>query len=645
MQHFGRFVCVAALAAAVGCGARERAGAKPDKSQQEERKPDDKPAEKPAPPAPDMSGAMAAAGLMGALSQAGQPGPFDEPTHSNTYDRSEPHVAVVELGGAVTELEDMSLFSFGSGGVPLHDVAERLRALAGDEHVTAILLRVSELELSMAQAEELRATIKAVRAKKPVDCYTEAASNATYVVLTGCDKIGLAPTGDLAIAGPAMAPMYMKGLLAKLGVEADFIHIGAFKGAAEPLTRDGPSPEMRQTYDDILTGAYTRLVDAIADGRKLDRDKAVAAVDQGLFTEEQAKAAGLVDDVAVWETWRDQVSGGKPWVRVAIKKEAAKDMAGLMELLGLTPRPRVTKPHIALVYAVGEVVDGKGGSGSLSPFSEIASRRLSAALRAIAADDSVKAVVLRVDSPGGSALASEIIWHAVDEVKKSGKPVIVSMGSVAASGGYYISSGADAIWAQPDTITGSIGVIGGKLVLGPALGKLGITVVELGKGKHAGLMSGMKKWSADERATIEAQMRHVYDAFKGRVAAGRGRKPEDIEPIAQGRVWIGQAAKDKGLVDQLGGLDDALADARKRGKLPDDAPVDVYPQEPTLIELLEGLGGDVSVGWLGGAALQAELAQLVGPSGARTVLATLKLLAGFQSEHVRAVVFLPLVVR
>jgi protease-4 len=631
-----RTLAVVALCVAAGAcgGARERANAKQQQPEPAPAAPGTTP-----PPAPAPSPAMAAAGLMGALGQAGQPGPWDEPKQSKGARASEPHLAVVEVGGSVNELEDMSWFSMG-GGVQLRELAVRLHGLARDEQVTGIVLRVGDLSMSMAQAEELRATVAAVRARKPVHCHTEGAANATYLVLTACASIGLAPTGGIVIPGPTIAPLYLRGLLAKLGLEADFIHIGAFKGAAEPLTRDGPSAEMRATYDAILDGEYESLVAAVAEGRTLDPARAKALVDTGMFTDVQAKAAGLVDEVATFEAWRDEVSEGKPWIKVPVGKEPAKDMQGLMELLGLQPKPRITEPHVALVYAVGDVVDGKGEGGALSAFQEIASRRLSAALRAAAEDDSVKAVVLRVDSPGGSALASEIIWHAVQEVKAK-KPVVVSMGSLAASGGYYISCGADTIWAQPNTLTGSIGVVGGKIVLGQALGKLGVSVVEMSRGKRATLYSTVKKWTAEERQLVEAEMRYVYDVFKKRVADGRKKTVEEIEPIAQGRVWVGRQAKEKGLVDQLGGLDDALADAKKRAGLPEDAPVDVYPGEPTLMDLLEGLGGEVRAGL--GPSLVAELRLFLGDEGARTALATLRLALGFREHAVRVVVLLPIV--
>lgn len=606
-----------------------------------------KPAKKAEPP-PESSddlgagGAMAAAGLLGnALERAKEPGPWDEPKGSKGASKSSPHHAVVELSGAIGELESFSLFS-GSSGLELRTVTTRLHELAGDSDVKSILLRVGDLGVSWAVAEELRAALVAAAAgDKPIHCHIESAEDLTVFVLTACDSVTLTPGGQILVAGPAMTPIYLKGLLDKLGVQADFLHIGAYKGAAEPLTRTEPSPEARETLDAILDGSYERLLDGLEQGRKVDRAKARGWIDQAIFTDVEAQAAGLVDGVQTFEVWRDGLVKDEAWLKVAIEEEKTADLEGLMELVGLTPKKKITKPHVALIYAVGDVVDGKG-DGILGAREQIASRPLAAALRAAADDDGVKVIVMRVDSPGGSALASEVIWHAV-QYAKAKKPVVVSMGDLAASGGYYISCGATRIWAQPDTLTGSIGVVGGKLVLGPALESIGVTAVEMGRGKRAMLYSALRRWTDDERKAVEASMRAVYATFVARVAQGRGKRPEEIEPLAQGRVWTGAAARDRGLVDRLGGLDDALADARLLAQLPADAPVDVYPPEPTLFDFLESWGGGVRAptGLLAGAI--EDVRALLGPEAARVVAATFRTVSYFREDAVRVVLIWPVV--
>jgi protease-4 len=311
-------------------------------------------------------------------------------------------------------------------------------------------------------------------------------------------------------------------------------------------------------------------------------------------------------------------------------------MDDLLGLLGMKPRKRVRGAHVALIYAVGEVVDGRGSVSG--PFAEISSGRLAPALRAAAADPDVKAIVMRVDSPGGSALASEVIWNAAHDAAAQ-KPVIVSMGSLAASGGYYISTPATRIFAQPDTLTGSIGVVGGKIVIGALLTRLGVHAEEIGRGKKALISSPVRPWNDAERASVRSLMEGVYTTFKARVAEGRKLAPDAVEKIAQGRVWTGAQALENGLCDELGGLSEAMAYARKQAGLPDDAPVDVYPGEPTLIELLGGMAGGVRA-----TALETALHTLVPVLDARLaapIHGALRLLSSFEHDRIRLVAFVP----
>ena len=604
-----------------------------ERERRDRREDQDKEASKPKDEPASSASPLAGMGILSSiLAQAKGPGPWDEPETSPKLDAAAPHAVVLALTGSIVEMEDPFSFFSAREAVPLARIAARLHALAREPQAESILLRLDDLDMSMAVAEELRATIASL--EKPVHCHLEAGSNQTILLASSCRTVALAPAGMVLVSGPALTPLYLRGLLDKLGVQADFIHIGAYKGAAEPLTRKEPSKEMRETFDALLDGAYARMVSALASGRKVDEARARGWIDQALFEADEARTAGLVDEVAPFERWRD--GKAKAWKRVELE-DKKDDLGGLMELLGGKPRRRPSQPHVALLYAVGEVVDGRGSGGKLGARSEIAPRRLVPALRAAAAADEVKAIVLRVDSPGGSALASELIWNAVAEAKAK-KPVIVSMGTMAASGGYYISCGATRIFAQPDTMTGSIGVVGGKVVLGPALASLGVNVLSLGRGRRATLFSPVSRWSDEERRAVEAWMRRVYDQFKAHVAAGRKLTPERVEALAQGRLWIGADAKARGLVDALGGLDDALADARKLAGLGADAPVDVYPGEPTLGDFLQSLGGAHAAGLRVDVALDAALG-IVDPDLARRARLALALLAGFAREPVRTVAF------
>jgi protease-4 len=618
----------AALALALLCAACD-----PRLYAAKDREPERPPEEKEKPAADEPSPFA----LLGALGRARAPGPFDEPQRSAGLKDDQPYAAVLELSGQVVELDapfSLSLTKLGGEhALTLRALTARLAKLDADPKVAAIVLRLGALELPLARAEELRGAVAALG--KPVWCHAEQLDSHTLVLASACRRIGMVTGGTVAALGPALVPVYLKGLLDLIGVEADFVHIGAYKGAAEPLTRTEPSPEMRQTYADLLDGAYGRTLALVAAGRHVDEKKVAGWIDEGLFMADAAARAGIIDEVASFEAFRAAASGGA-WRKVKIVDKGGDD---LFALLGMGPKHRVGGPHVALLYAVGEVIDGRGGVGGA--YENVASERLCPALHAAAADGDVKAIVLRVDSPGGSALASEVIWNAVHDAAAK-KPVMVSMGALAASGGYYISVAGGRIFAQPDTLTGSIGVVGGKLVLGGALDKVGVHAEELGRGKRALLFSPVRRWSDDERAAVRAEMEATYALFKARVGAGRGLDAKRVEDSAQGRVFTGAEAKRRGLVDELGGLDDALAAARAAAKLPRDAAVDVYPGEPTLLDFLGGLGGGGAGTALYGDAL-ARATPLLGPAAGRALTQALELAFGFAAGPVRAVAFVPAV--
>jgi protease IV len=600
----------------------------------------------------ESPGGVPGLGMMGALmssSRPGQPGPYDEPNQSPGYARGAEHVAVVELRGSVVELPSFSLFG-GIGGVELRRLTDELGKMAADPEVTGLLLRVGDLSADLPAATELRQALLSFRSsggrERLVACHFEAAGNASYHVLTACDRIGVAPLGDLFITGPVAVPVHLKGLLDKLRVSADFLQVGSYKGAAEPLTRDRPSREMVATLDAILDAAHATIVAAIAEGRGVTPERAGELVDTGLFTAEEARDAGLVDAVATFGAFRDEAVGEAPWKKRDIVEAAVpQDLSKLLELVGAVPRRRPTHSRVALVYALGAVVDGKR-RGVAGARDEISSQTLSAALRALGRDDSVKAIVIRVDSGGGSARASEIIWQAVTEVKEQ-KPVVVSMGSVAGSGGYYIAAGATKIYADRNTLTGSIGVVGGKLVIGRGMAELGIRTYPMGRGKRALFFSSFDPWTQEERETMRQMMEDIYGRFVARVAESRGKTREEVLAVAEGRVWTGEAAVDLGLVDALGGLEDAVAEARRLGEVAGDAELEVYPPEPTLFDILQGFSeGGLSVTVPAGAdAILAEVERTLGDEAARVARSTLEELMRFRTDPVRSVVFLPALIR
>jgi protease-4 len=571
-----------------------------------------------------------------------KPGPYEAPRQSKGYDAAKPHWGVIRLHGDVVEREALSFT--GGHGVELRQVIDRLRDFARTDVLTGVIMRVEGLELSLPDAVELRTAIHDVRAAgKQVACHAENAHNAAYLVLAACDRIGLAPLGEVAITGPTAMPIHVKPLLDKLGIQADFLHVGAYKGAAEPLTRDAPSREMEETLGAILDRRYQTLVGIIAAERKLAPAEVQALIDTGLFPAEPAKAARLVDEVVAFEAFRDATVKDAAWVQLTFPADEPDRLAMIMRVsrfLGAIPPDKPLGDHVAVVYAIGDIVDG-AGDGVLGAREHIASHTLVAALGALDGDATVKAVVLRIDSGGGSAQASELIWRAVAALKAH-KPVIVSMSDVAASGGYYIASGATKIFALEDTLTGSIGVVGGKLAPQGALARLGVNAFPMGRGKRATMMTSFAPWTADERAAIQGAMEAVYQVFVGRVADGRHKTRDEIHAIAQGRVWTGEKARQLGLVDAIGGLDAALAEARTLGKVDAATALEVYPSSITLRDLIAGYG-DVHAPF--GATTEAAIAAL-GALDPRVAAATehlVRLVFSFRSSTIQAVAMLPVI--
>lgn len=579
-----------ALAAALLCSTLACKGetpppdpSKPDKPKQEDK--DDDGAKNPfAAMANNPLAAMFA-------NKLDEPGPYDPPKQSANFKSDAPHLRVLKLAGGVAEVESfdpMMLLGGGGGATQTRALLDELDELAAEEKLEGLVLRIGSLSMDMARAEELRAKLlefKGSGARK-LYCHAEGLSNTSYYLLSACDELSMVPVGDVMVPGPAATPVHLKGLLDKLGITADFLHVGAFKGAAEPLTRDAPSPEMIETLKALVEQAYATMVSGIAEGRGKSEDEVRAWIDEALFTSELALERGLIDAVEAWEPFLTRVAGERGWKQAKLGKgdKGKLDPAALQRFLGLSPAKRPSEPHVALVYAVGNIIDGKG-QGPLGATQEIASGQLVPVLDRLAEDDKVTAVVLRIDSGGGSARASEQIWHAVERVKAK-KPVVVSMAGVAASGGYYIAAGATKIYADADTVTGSIGVVGGKLVLGKALEQIGVKTYAVSKGARALMWSPMQPWTPAEREVVYEMMAHTYEVFLSRVAAGRSMERDAVHEIAQGRVWTGVDAQQRGLVDEIGGLEQALVAARELGKVDTSASLEVYPADPTLKDLL-----------------------------------------------------------
>lgn len=508
-------------------------------------------------------------------------------------------IAVVRLGGNMEETPTAADPLLGIQPENLKTRLDRIQRAARDRQVQALLLRIEELDVGWGRVNELRHAIREFRRSgKPCWAFLESGGLAEYLVAGACDEVIMPESGMLFVSGLRMQMFFYKDLLDKIGVQADMIQMGDFKGAAEPFTRNRMSPALKQHLEMVLQDMYEYVIETIADSRKhkqLDRDKVRQLLDQGPFTPHQALKLGLIDRLA-YETDLTKLLSDAKKVKAQLVADYGKPrprepgLLDIFKLLAPPAEPRLSdRAKIALIYAVGVIVPGKG-TGSLFGESVIGSDTYVRAIRRAEEEPSIKAIVLRVDSPGGSALASDLIWN---EINKCKKPVVVSMGDVAASGGYYISMAAKRIFAEPGTITGSIGVVGGKLVIKGLMDKIGVASDTIDRGTNAGLLSPTEPWSEKQRQTVAALMRESYDQFLGKALAGRRRAGqkwtrEDLEKLAGGRIWTGRQAKERGLVDEVGTLSDAIAYAKKEAGFDPDEDVEIYilPRPKSPIESL-----------------------------------------------------------
>jgi protease-4 len=503
-------------------------------------------------------------------------------------------VLELDLAGSVPESTD-------TGGLfPLpasRTFAGLLRAVQRaekQEGVTGFFVKLgSNTEIGLARSEELGKLFERLKAaKKPVVCHAHEFGNATaWLAARGCDRIWLSPGGGVDTVGIASQIIYFKRALEKLEVHADFLQVGKFKGASEPFTREGPSDEARESLTGTLTGIRQSWLDGAATARKAPGIK--DSLENGPWTAAEAKGRGLVDAIGyeseAREDAKQRASAGK--VKVAFGPSAKRDSGGITEIIRILAGAEESseRPRLAVVPLEGSISQEAGGF--LFDSGGITEKATSKTLRRLAKDDGVKAVVLRIDSPGGSALASDLIWNEVMELKKK-KPVITSMGDLAASGGYYIACASTRIVANSSSIVGSIGVVAGKFVLDDALDRYGIDSVTFaaspapGAAERAAYLSALTPWDDATRRKVLQQMRSIYDLFIDRCAKGRNLNPEQIKKSAEGRIFSGTQAKERGLVDEIGGLERAIALGRELAKLDAEAPVVIEGAAESLLEML-----------------------------------------------------------
>lgn len=465
------------------------------------------------------------------------------------------------------------------------DVIGALERAASDDRVEALVLHIDGLGWGWGRMQEVRDAVLRFRASgKPVYASLTSGGDAEYFLASAADVVASPPTVTLRIDGLTLSALFFRGALDKLGVTPNFRRVGEYKSGVEPLTREGFSPEARANADALLDARWSLLVDSLASARGLGADSVRALLDAGPFLAREAAAAGLIDTLLYDAEVDSLAAAGGAHRRAPLDFERYARRA-----------PAASGgPRIAIVHADGTIAPGRSRAGP-GDDPVLGAESLVAALRDLRERPSVRAVVLRINSPGGDAQASDDIWREVEKLKAT-RPVVASMSDVAASGGYYIAAGATALVAQPTTLTGSIGIYGGKLNVRGLLERLGLGVETLARGRHAEMLSPYRDFSEEEQALYDRQLEDFYRGFLDRVAANRGRSAAEIDSVARGRVWTGTDARALGLVDTLGGLDVALAVARREAGIAPDAPVTIerWPRaERTLLQqLLESLVED-----------------------------------------------------
>src|SRR5437764_7095905 len=503
-------------------------------------------------------------------------------------------VLTLRISGALPDYVPDDPFRRIFGGQPqsLGTLLAQFRKAKVDKRISAVMLDIDMSEAGWAKSEKIRGAIAEFRASgKPVYAYMEMGLNKDYYIATACDKIFVPPPGELFTIGLAADVMFFRGSLDKLGVYPDVYQIGKYKSAGDMFTQKQMTEAHKEYINSLLDDLYGRYVEGIAKARNKSVDEVKTLIDNAPYSAAQAKDAGMIDGALYHDDVEKELKkrlGYKDGEELHIASGADYKQIS-QESLGLNKGEK-----IAVVYAAGCIVSSKasfGGSGEETIGSDSLVRTINEARD----DKGVKAIVLRIDSPGGSGLASDIIWRAV-EAAKAKKPVVVSMGDVAASGGYYIACNANKIVAEPWTITGSIGVVGGKPVIKGFYDWIGVSNEYVMRGKNAGMFRESEKFSDHERAKFEEFLNNTYDDFITKVGKGRNKDKDYINSIGQGRVWTGSQGKEKGLVDEYGGLNKAIEVAKQLANIPAEKSIQrvIMPQPPTFLEQLMSAGNDDS---------------------------------------------------
>src|SRR5262245_50229067 len=491
----------------------------------------------------------------------------------------------LELSGEYVEAADPPLFArlLGDRRHSFIALLSELRKAERDDRLAGVVLRMRDLEIGWAKAQELRSAIQALRARgRRVIAYLEVGklgANVEYYVAVAADEVRAAPATRSPMIGLAAEYLFLGGFWERFGVDLEVERMGEYKGAAETLSERKMSDANREMANSLLDSIGSQFVAGIAEGRRLPPDAVRRAIDEAPISPEQLQKAGLIDRIQFWDELRDELGGKDKIVK-------ADDYASVdPRQVGFAPTAR-----FALIYGSGNVVVGEGTASRMgSPI--FASDTVGQALVDASEAEDIQAIILRIDSPGGSPLAADQIWRAARQARAKGKPVIVSCSDLAASAAYYAAAGADAIVAQPGSLTGSIGVFVIRPVLRELLEKLDIGVESLTRGGYASLLLASQPLSETTRAWLHAEVASIYDLFLSRVSEGRDLTVEQVDKVARGRVWTGEQAAGKGLVDEIGGLRVAVRRALEQLKLDPDTDVALvpYPAPVSLAEQVDEL--------------------------------------------------------
>ena len=491
---------------------------------------------------------------------------------------------VLRVGGDLSELAPADVVGLlrGVRTPTVRSVVESLRKAKKDSRIRAVLVKPTGFTSPYwGKVQEIRdAMLDFKKSGKPLYAYLEYGGDREYYLATAADKVYLMPSTSLDLVGVATYELFLKGTFDKIGAIPDFHRIGDYKTAVNTFTQTGYTPAHKEMDEALNRDLFNQIVGGIAAGRKKNETEIRQLIDEGPFLPEDALRAGLVDDVQYEDQVNTKLQGTEELRRIDGDDYARAGGTSL----GLNSGPR-----LAIIYAAGTITGGKSGYDPVNG-AVIGSETLIEYIRQARRDGSVRGIVLRIDSPGGSATASDAVWRElmIARNERQDRPIVASMSDLAASGGYYIALPAQLIVAQPSTLTGSIGIFGGKIVTGGVYEKLGAHIASTSIGKNAEIESPVRRYTPDEGKKLDEQLQAFYDQFVEKVATSRHSTPEKIDAIAQGRVWTGQQAKERGLVDALGGLDRAIELTKERAKIPADSNVElvVYPPKRSFYEIL-----------------------------------------------------------